>query len=432
MAAVPIKVPKVSESISEGILASWLKPDGAVVKAGEPLYELETDKASQVFIAPSAGTLKIGVAEGTTVQVESVIGSIDPDVAPAAAAAPKPAAPAKPPEPARAAPTPSRSAEDPSQAAAVEVRPGGDGPGQGGVATMPLAPSVRRLVAETDADPSAIEGTGRGGRLTKGDVLAHLEAPRPDHTEPVPVAEPPAASPPTTPGPRESRKRMSGLRQKIAQRLVEAQQTAAILTTFNEADMSRVMDLRAKYKDGFKAKHGVALGFSSFFIKATIEALKAFPNVNGRIEGNEIVTNHAYDIGVAVSTERGLMVPVIRDADRLSFAGIEKAIGAYAVKAREGTIAVPDLQGGTFTITNGGVFGSLLSTPILNPPQSGILGMHAIQKRPVADDDQVVIRPMMYLALSYDHRIVDGSEAVRFLVRIKELVEDPESLLLEG
>jgi 2-oxoglutarate dehydrogenase E2 component (dihydrolipoamide succinyltransferase) len=224
---------------------------------------------------------------------------------------------------------------------------------------------------------------------------------------------------------------MSGLRQKIAQRLVEAQHTAAILTTFNEADMSRVMDLRAKYKDSFKAKHGVALGFSSFFIKATIEALKAFPNVNGRIEGTDIVTNHAYDIGVAVSTERGLMVPVIRDADKLSFAGIEKAIGAFAAKAREGTIAVPDLQGGTFTITNGGVFGSLLSTPILNPPQSGILGMHAIQKRPVAVDDQVVIRPMMYLALSYDHRIVDGREAVSFLVKIKECIESPERLMLE-
>lgn len=224
---------------------------------------------------------------------------------------------------------------------------------------------------------------------------------------------------------------MSGLRQKIAQRLVEAQHTAAILTTFNEADMSRVMELRAKYKDSFKTKHGVPLGFSSFFIKATIEALKTFPNVNGRIEGTDIVTNHAYDIGVAVSTDRGLMVPVIRDADQLSFAGIEKAIGTFATKAREGTISVSDLQGGTFTITNGGVFGSLLSTPILNPPQSGILGMHAIQKRPIAVDDQVVIRPMMYLALSYDHRIVDGREAVSFLVKIKECIESPERLMLE-
>jgi 2-oxoglutarate dehydrogenase E2 component (dihydrolipoamide succinyltransferase) len=224
---------------------------------------------------------------------------------------------------------------------------------------------------------------------------------------------------------------MSGIRQKIAQRLVEAQQTAAILTTFNEADLSRIMELRARYKDSFKTKHGVALGFMSFFIKASIEALKAFPAVNGRIEGADMILNNVYDIGVAVSTERGLMVPVVRDADRMSFAEIEKAIAAYAVKAREGTISVDDLQGGTFTITNGGVFGSLLSTPILNPPQSGILGMHAIQKRPVAVDDQVVIRPMMYLALSYDHRIVDGREAVSFLVRVKEGIENPERLLLE-
>jgi 2-oxoglutarate dehydrogenase E2 component (dihydrolipoamide succinyltransferase) len=224
---------------------------------------------------------------------------------------------------------------------------------------------------------------------------------------------------------------MSGIRQRIAQRLVEAQQTAAILTTFNEADMTRVMELRAKYKDTFKAKHGVALGFMSFFIKATIEALKKYPAVNGRIDGADIILHNAYDIGVAVSTERGLMVPVVRDADRLSFAEIEKAIAAYAVKAREGTISVSDLQGGTFTITNGGVFGSLLSTPILNPPQSGILGMHSIQKRPVAIDDHVVIRPMMYLALSYDHRIIDGREAVSFLVRVKECIENPERLFLE-
>ncbi len=424
MAVVPIKVPKVSESISEGILASWLKPDGSVVKAGEPLYELETDKASQVFIAPSAGTLKIQAKEGETVQVESVIGTIDPDAAPSAAAkAPEPAKPAS-------APTSSRPAE-PAPAPAEAHKPDSS---NGGVATMPLAPSVRRIVAESNVDPSAIDGSGRGGRLTKGDVLAHIEAPKPvPAPAPTPTAEPvPAPAPtPTASGPRESRKRMSGLRQKIAQRLVEAQHTAAILTTFNEADMSKVMDLRAKYKDSFKTKHGVALGFSSFFIKATIEALKAFPNVNGRIEGTEIVTNHVYDIGVAVSTERGLMVPVIRDADKLSFAGIEKAIGQFAVKAREGTISVSDLQGGTFTITNGGVFGSLLSTPILNPPQSGILGMHAIQKRPVAVDDQVVIRPMMYLALSYDHRIVDGREAVSFLVRIKECIESPERLMLE-
>jgi 2-oxoglutarate dehydrogenase E2 component (dihydrolipoamide succinyltransferase) len=416
MAVLPIKVPKVSESISEGILANWLKPDGATVKKDEPLFELETDKASQVFISPGAGTLKIQVREGETVQVESVIGTIDPDGVPSVAAS-KPAAPAK-------------LAEQPSQAAVASSDAHNGG---AATATLPLAPSVRRIVTENNIDPAGIEGTGRDGRLTKGDVLGHGQT----RTVPAPNSPPtpaPQLSSPTIPStstPRESRKRMSGLRQKIAQRLVEAQHTAAILTTFNEADMSKVMDLRAKYKDSFKTKHGVNLGFSSFFIKATIEALKAFPNVNGRIEGTDIVTNHAYDIGVAVSSERGLMVPVIRDADKLSFAGLEKAVAGYAAKARDGTISVTDLQGGTFTITNGGVFGSLLSTPILNPPQSGILGMHAIQKRPIAVDDQVVIRPMMYLALSYDHRIVDGREAVSFLVKIKECIESPERLMLE-
>jgi 2-oxoglutarate dehydrogenase E2 component (dihydrolipoamide succinyltransferase) len=410
MAAVPITVPSVGESISEGILSSWLKPDGAPVKAGDPLFELETDKTNQVVVAPAAGTLKHAIAEGTTVAIGSVVGSVDPSGAPAAAApAPAPAT----------TPTPATASAN-----------------GGSAATSTLAPSVRRLVAETNVDPSQIEGTGRGGRLTKGDVLTHLAAP-------TATATPPPATMPTIPplpapataqsanGHRETRKRMSGIRQTIAKRLVEAQQTAAMLTTFNEADMTRVMDLRARYKESFQKKHGVGLGFMSFFVKATVEALKAFPNVNGRIDGQDIITHHYVNIGVAVSTERGLMVPVLRDADAMNFAAIEKAIGAYAVKAREGTIALPDLQGGTFTITNGGVFGSLLSTPILNTPQSGILGMHSIQKRPVAIDDQVVIRPMMYLALSYDHRIVDGREAVSFLVRIKECIENPERLMLE-
>ena len=413
MAAVPVKVPQVSESVSEGVLSRWLKPDGATVKAGEPLYELDTDKASQEFTAPTSGRLKIGVAEGETVEVHAVIGSIDPDAAGDAAPAPtaQPSAPAT------------------SQAPTPPTPPAGNG----AHADQPLAPAVRRIVTETGADPAQIEGTGRDGRITKGDVLAHVAPP----AAPKPAAPGPATTPDPTPvaskstGPRESRKRMTPIRQKIAQRLVEAQGTAAILTTFNEADLSRIMDLRAKYKDSFKTKHGVGLGFMSFFVKASIEALKAFPNVNARIEGNEVVTNHFYDIGVAVSTERGLMVPVVRDADQLSFAGIEKAIGAYAAKARDNKIAVTDLQGGSFTITNGGVFGSLLSTPILNPPQSGILGMHSIQQRPVAVDGQVVIRPMMYLALSYDHRIVDGREAVSFLVRIKECLESPERLMLE-
>ncbi len=307
-------------------------------------------------------------------------------------------------------------------------------------------------MAEENVDVGRIAGTGPGGRITKGDVLESLGSapaasaataapaapaapPRPatpwpsGHAQPQPRAAT-AASPPST-GARETRQRMSGLRQRIAQRLVEAQQTAAILTTFNEADMSRITELRARYKEPFQKAHGTALGFMSFFVKASIEALKAFPAVNGRIEGNEIVYQNYYDIGVAVSTEKGLMVPVIRDADRLSFAAIEKAIAGYAAKAREGTISVDDLRGGTFTITNGGIFGSMLSTPILNPPQSGILGMHAIKKRPVVVDDQIVIRPMMYLALSYDHRLIDGREAVSFLVRIKDCLENPERLMLE-
>ena len=407
MPAVPITVPGVGESISEGILARWLKSDGSAVKAGEPLFELETDKASTPVPASATGILKIGVTEGTTIAIGSSVGTIDPDGTPSAAA------PAATPAPAAAASTTAAPAAD-----------------------LPLSPAVRRIVTEEQLDPSKIPGTGREGRITKGDALAYKEstttAAEAPKAAPAPTVAPAASTVPSVPtGERETRKRMSGIRQKIAQRLVEAQHTAAILTTFNEADMTRVMDLRAKYKDSFKTKHGVNLGFSSFFVKAAIEALKAFPAVNGRVDGQDIVYNNVYDIGVAVSTERGLMVPVIRDADKLSFAAIEKAIGVFAVKARENTIAVSDLQGGTFTITNGGVFGSLLSTPILNPPQSGILGMHAIQKRPVAIDDQVVIRPMMYLALSYDHRIVDGREAVSFLVRIKECIESPERLMLD-
>jgi 2-oxoglutarate dehydrogenase E2 component (dihydrolipoamide succinyltransferase) len=432
MAAVSITVPGVGESISEGILAKWLKSDGDTVKQGEPLFELETDKASNVVPAPASGLLKTTVTDGTTIEIGSSVGTIDPAGKSKPAGKSAPVADSKRSEPA------------PAKAAAPSTSTSSNGG-----APAALAPSVRRLVAEEQVDPATIEGTGRGGRVTKGDVLAHVaaqpagtaaEVETPTKPQPAPAkAPPPVAAPisPTIAGapvrsqPRELRQRMSGIRQRIAQRLVEAQQTAAILTTFNEADMTRVMELRARYKDAFKAKHGVSLGFMSFFIKAVIEALKAFPAVNGRIDGADIIYHNAYDIGVAVSTERGLMVPVIRDADRLSCAEIEKSIGAFAVKAREGTISVSDLQGGTFTITNGGVFGSLLSTPILNPPQSGILGMHTIQKRPVAIDDQVVIRPMMYLALSYDHRIIDGREAVSFLVRVKECIENPERLILE-
>jgi 2-oxoglutarate dehydrogenase E2 component (dihydrolipoamide succinyltransferase) len=427
MPAVPITVPGGGESISEGILARWLKPAGSLIKAGEPLFELETDKASTAVPAGSSGVLEIAVAEGETVAIGATIGTLDPAATPAAVAAPaqvQAATPASPPS----APRPAAAAASPNGGASTDT---------GG----PLSPAVRRLVAENEIDPSRVAATGRGGRITKGDVLGYLDAtvtvPAPGPTVPVPATTPPVAgatatSPGTPPaaGGRETRQRMSGLRQRIAERLVQAQQTAAILTTFNEADMSRVLDLRARYKELFRTRHGVSLGFMSFFVKTVIEALKNYPTVNGRIDGNDIVYHNYFDIGVAVSTERGLMVPVLRSADAMSFADIEQAIAGFAEKARKGTITVDDLQGGTFTITNGGIFGSLLSTTILNPPQSGILGMHAIKKRPVVVDDQIVIRPMMYLAISYDHRIIDGREAVSFLVRIKECIEDPERLML--
>jgi 2-oxoglutarate dehydrogenase E2 component (dihydrolipoamide succinyltransferase) len=424
MATVRVKVPSVGESITEGILARWLKPDGSMVNAGEPLFELETDKASQEVRAEAAGRLKISAQEGSTVSIGAEVAVLDSTATAAAESAPAAALPATP------KPAPTSASQPPPS----DQRP---------ASTLPVSPAARRVATEAQLDAAQIHGSGRGGLVTKGDVLARLEneaAAPPRSAEPKSACSAPAAmgqtsaSPPPfdgSGGPRETRKRMSGIRQKIAQRLVEAQRTAAILTTFNEADMTRVIELRAKYKEPFTKKHGVGLGFMSFFVKSAVEALKAFPAVNGRVEENDIVYNNFYDIGVAVSSDRGLMVPVIRDADRLSFAGIEKAIADFAKRARENTIAVSDLQGGSFTITNGGIFGSLLSTPILNPPQSGILGMHAIQKRPIAIDDQVVIRPMMYLALSYDHRIVDGREAVSFLVRIKECIESPERLILD-
>ena len=417
-AAVPVVVPNAGESITEGILARWIKPNGSFVQAGDDVCEIETDKTTNPAKANASGVLIWKAQEGDTVEIGATIGEIDTSAQPAAVAA----------SPAKAeSPTPTPAAT-PAPAA---ISANGDAPAPS------MTPAGRRIAAETGVNPADVTATGRHGLVTKPDVIAHLasraEAPS------TPAASPPAASAfatgpvaATGPGrPREVRERMSGLRQKIAQRLVEAQQTAAILTTFNEADLSRVIELRAKYKETFQKKHGIGLGFMSFFIKAVVEALKTYPRVNGRIEGNEIVINQVYDIGVAVSTERGLMVPVIRDADQKGFANLEKELVAYATRARENKIDVADLQGGTFTITNGGVFGSLLSTPILNPPQSGILGMHTIQKRPVALDDQVVIRPMMYLALSYDHRIIDGREAVGFLVRVKECVENPERMLIE-
>jgi 2-oxoglutarate dehydrogenase E2 component (dihydrolipoamide succinyltransferase) len=412
--SVEIKVPSVGESITEGTIARWLKANGAAVKANEPVCELETDKATTEVMAPAGGTLAITVGEGQKVAIGSVIGRIE------AGASKETVKPAQ------------RDGNSHSDAAA---------PQRTTTAPEPmLSPSARQLVANEGIDPHQLTGTGRGGRITKEDVLGHLQnraghvaenapmaVPKPP---PAPVAAPSAESKPPKAG-RERRERMSPIRARIAERLLAAQQNAAILTTFNEADMSAVMALRAKYKETFQKKQGVGLGFMSFFVKAVVEALRAFPAVNASIDGGDIVYHNFYDIGVAVSTEKGLMVPVLRDAAAMSFADIEKGIAALAQKARENKISVADLQGGTFTITNGGIFGSLLSTPILNPPQSAILGMHAIQKRPVAVEDQVVIRPMMYLALSYDHRLIDGREAVSFLVRVKECLESPERLLLE-
>ena len=415
--AIEVKVPSVGESVTEGRIARWLKPDGAAVKPDEPLFELETDKAAQEITAPAAGVLRVKVKEGETVQVGQVVADIDPAGVPAAAATPE-ARPAAPP------------ASSPAPAAA----PPKPQPADGHRPEPILSPAARAMIADRGLDPAAVPGTGPGGRVTKEDVLNFQPpAPKPNGPAAAATAGPiaPAAPPSAPAGARETRRPMSTIRKRIAERLLESQNTTATLTTFNEADLSAVMDLRARYNDRFEKKHGVKLGFMSVFVKAVVEALKAFPLVNARIDGADVVYQHFYDIGVAVSTEKGLMVPVLRDADRLGFAEIEKAIAEVAKKARDGKVSVADLQGGTFTITNGGIFGSMLSTPILNPPQAAILGMHAIQKRPVAVNDQVVIRPMMYLALSYDHRQIDGREAVQFLVRIKECVENPERMLFD-
>jgi 2-oxoglutarate dehydrogenase E2 component (dihydrolipoamide succinyltransferase) len=400
-----IKIPNVGESIKEARIVRWLKNDGEYVKADEPVLEIETDKASDSVPAPAAGIVRIKVPADQVVAIGAVVGSVEPGQAPV----PKSSAVAAS---AAAADNPRTLASSATSSAAPTA------------ATSVLSPAAQRVVAEQQTDVSKIAGTGRDGRIIKEDVLG-----KPTQTNGAPAAA--VAPKPASAGERETRKPMSAIRQRIAERLVSSQQTTATLTTFNEADMSAINDLRTRFKDKFKEKHGVGLGFMSFFVKSAIEALKAFPTVNARIDGGDIVYPHYYDIGVAVSTERGLLVPVLREADKLSFADIEKKIVELAALARDNKISTSHLQGGTFTITNGGIFGSMLSTPILNPPQCAILGMHSIQKRPVAIDDQVVIRPMMYLALSYDHRLIDGREAVQFLVRIKECLERPERLLLE-
>jgi 2-oxoglutarate dehydrogenase E2 component (dihydrolipoamide succinyltransferase) len=410
---IEIRVPQLPESVADATLVAWHKQPGDAVKRDENLADLETDKVVLEVPAPANGVLKeLKISGGATVTSGQVLAIFDEGAAGSVASAS--AAKSAPVEPAKAA-TSASAATDASK----------------------LSPSVRRLVEENKLDPSGIPASGRDGRLTKSDVVDYLEK-RPAAPASAPVTTPSAK--PSTParppgsvrvGRSEQRVPMTRLRQRIASRLVEAQSTQALLTSFNEVDLTAVNELRAKYKDRFEKEHGVKLGFMSFFVKASIEALKRFPVVNASVDGTDIVYHEYYDIGVAVSTDRGLMVPVIRDADTKSFGDIEKEISAYAAKAREGTIAIEDLTGGTFTITNGGVFGSLMSTPIVNAPQSAILGMHKIQERPMVVSGEIKIRPMMYLAVTYDHRIIDGREAVQFLVAVKDCLEDPGRMLLQ-
>jgi 2-oxoglutarate dehydrogenase E2 component (dihydrolipoamide succinyltransferase) len=416
-----IVVPALGESVTEATVAKWMKQQGDSIAADEALVELETDKVTLEVFAPAAGVLsEIRVPEGQTVEVGAILGIIG-DGAGAAKAAPaaKPAAAAAPPKATAPAAAPAKAPAPAAEAA-------------------PLSPAVRKLVEENRLDAASILASGKDGRLTKEDVQKYLES-RTAKAAPPPAAARPASAPaapqpPAAPrelGPREERVRMSRLRKRIAERLKLAQNTAAMLTTFNEVDMTNVMALRTHHKDTFEKKHGVKLGFMSFFVKAAIVALKEIPAVNGEIDGDDVIYKNHYDIGVAVGTPQGLVVPVVRDADALSFADIEKKISELGLKARDGKLTIEELTGGTFTISNGGVYGSLMSTPILNPPQSGILGMHKIQPRPMAVGDKIEIRPMMYLALSYDHRIIDGREAVTFLVRIKDCIEDPQRILLD-
>jgi 2-oxoglutarate dehydrogenase E2 component (dihydrolipoamide succinyltransferase) len=410
-----IRVPQLPESVADATLVAWHKQIGDPIRRDENLADLETDKVVLEVPAPANGVVReIRVQSGAVVKSGEVLAVIEEGAAPAATAG-KPAAPAKP------AAAPARPAVPAAAAAAAPAA-------EEAREAAKLSPSVRRLVEENHLNPAAIAGSGRDGRLTKSDVVDYLgKKPQP---APAPAARP--AAPPA--GPRgaraEQRVPMTRLRARIAQRLVEAQSTQALLTTFNEVDLTAAQELRARYKERFEKEHGVKLGFMSFFVKASIEALKRFPVVNASVDGNDILYHEYYDIGVAVSTDRGLVVPIVRDADTKSFATLEKEIAEYARRAREGTIALEDLTGGTFTITNGGVFGSLMSTPIVNAPQSAILGMHKIQERPMVVNGAVAVRPMMYLAVTYDHRIIDGREAVQFLVAIKDALEDPGRMLL--
>ncbi|MGE3988371.1 2-oxoglutarate dehydrogenase complex dihydrolipoyllysine-residue succinyltransferase [Pseudorhodoplanes sp.] len=427
-----IRVPTLGESVSEATIGKWFKKPGDAVAVDEPLVELETDKVTIEVPAPAAGVLEaISAKDGETVAVGALLGEIKEGAKGAAAAATTTGAPDK-----------KQSTTAPIQAGATEVtpraqdkqeaqtpKPASDKPS----GDMPVAPSVRKMGAESGVDPATVAGSGKDGRVTKGDMMAAIERAA---SAPTPVQTPAAAVQVRAPSPaddaaREERVKMTRLRQTIARRLKDAQNTAAMLTTFNEVDMKAVMDLRNQYKDAFEKKNGVKLGFMGFFVRACVQALKDIPAVNAEIDGADLIYKNYYHVGVAVGTEKGLVVPVIRDCDHKSLAQIEKEIGDAGKRARDGQLKIEDMQGGTFTISNGGVYGSLMSTPILNAPQSGILGMHKIQERPVAIGGKVEIRPMMYLALSYDHRIVDGREAVTFLVRVKEVLEDPARLILD-
>ncbi len=400
-----IRVPTLGESVSEATIGRWFKKPGDVVKADEPLLELETDKVTLEVNAPAAGVLaEITAKDGETVAPGGLLGQI---TAGGAVAAPAPVAAA----PAAAAPAPARTAPAPAAAGS----------------SMPAAPSAAKIAAENGLDTSGVAGSGKRGQVLKGDVLAALANP----AAPVPAPVAMRAPSPVDDASREERVKMTKLRQTIARRLKEAQNSAAMLTTFNEVDMTEVMGLRARYKDIFEKKHGNKLGFMGFFVKACVQALKELPAVNAEIDGTDLVYKNYYHVGIAVGTEKGLVVPVVRDADQLSISGVEKKIADFGKRARDGQLKIDEMQGGTFTITNGGIYGSLMSTPILNAPQSGILGMHKIQDRPMVVGGKIEIRPMMYLALSYDHRIVDGKEAVTFLVRVKEALEDPARLVLD-
>jgi 2-oxoglutarate dehydrogenase E2 component (dihydrolipoamide succinyltransferase) len=425
--AVEVKIPPMGESITGGLLAAWLVKSGDAVRKGQALFSYETDKVTSEGTAEVDGKITISVEAGTEVLVNQVVATIEAGAAGNAPTAPAAATPAA----AKSAPVVSAAPAPAPKASPVSAKSG---------AAAEVSPAVRRLSAETGLDPAGLEGSGKAGRVTKGDMLAALAGQAPIRAvAPAAgaVATPAAATPSGPAAPvsipsregRTTRKRMSPLRRKIAERLVQAKTETAMLTTFNEVNMAPVMELRKRHGEEFLKKYGVKLGFMSFFVKAAVQAMKEVPAINAQLDGEDIVENNFYDIGVAVGTDKGLMVPVVRECDQLNFAGIEKAIGDFGKRARDGKIQLPELQGGVFTISNGGIYGSMLSTPILNHPQAAIMGLHNIVERPVAENGQVVIRPIMYLALSYDHRIIDGKEAVTFLVKVRQFIEDPQRLL---